>query len=189
MKNDFVSFYNKYGVDISTTYDEILKLGYDKIQSAIYTIAKIKKIIELCNYLEEKQKNNNDDNDKLKIFLLVSHGEIAARLIINGKATSKELVEEFCGKKFDYLISGDYGSCQTLSPPNTLSAIRNEYVHHGDFTEKIFKKSSQGFPGISSCSSEIKGKVEHISIDFNICYVDFIKKYCECLKDILLKYT
>jgi len=197
-KEDFVKFFQKYKADISKIYDQLLSLEYNDMQPAIYTLAKIKRIIELCNYLEEQQRTKNDDNDKFKIFLLTSHSEIAARLIAKPNRSSQALVNKFFKsvkkkENLNNLIKGIYNAASELQAADTLYAIRNEYAHQGNFTGKIFQPADEDddYTNCMYCLSKINEtdeKVMHISIEFTIKYEKFLEIYCKALQNLLSEY-
>ncbi|EKD43178.1 MAG: hypothetical protein ACD_72C00418G0009 [uncultured bacterium] len=198
MKKDFVSFFQIYQSDISKIYDQVCQLQYIHLQPVIYTLAKIKKIIELCNYLED-QKKSGEDTDKLKIFLLTSHSEIAARLITNKNRSSKDLINSFFNlikkeSQLDSLIRGRVKEpFLILSAADTLYAIRNEYAHQGNFTSNVFQHENMAIhiniPSI--CSSKIKetdDKTTIINVECKIAYRKFLELYCRALQKLLTKY-
>lgn len=196
MKEDFVSFFQKYKSDTAEIYDKLCQLQYEDLQPAIYTLAKVKKIIELCNYLEE-QKTSGEDTDKLKIFLLTSHSEIAARLITEEDQSSKDLVNKYFKSikkesKLDTLIRGRVKNPHLiLLAADTLYAISNEYAHQGNFTGNVFQHESSRAALISSCSSKIYEtdiKPKDIAVEYKVTYKKFLELYCKALQNLLSMY-
>ncbi|MFA5158588.1 MAG: hypothetical protein WC451_05400 [Patescibacteria group bacterium] len=144
-------FFKRFGIEIEAVYHSLFSLDYDYIQPVIYLIGKIEKIMEVCDFLDTLAKNNHDDVDKIKIFQLVSHAEIAINTFSANTASMNkgDLVDAFfepVKDKLQYTLQLSIDDTKKLSKINQqitssriLYKLRNEYAHQGNFIGKIFK--------------------------------------------------
>ena len=191
-------FFMRFGVSISDEYSGILSVGYDKSQVAVYLIAKIEKAIAICDFLDSLASENNEDVDKIKIFHLISHAEIAMNTF-SKNGSGAELIDQFfkpVDDKLQYTLRLVFNPKvmkklsdlnHNISASRVLYKMRCEYAHQGNFTGKVFlpdeSKSKDG-DWYSFCFDwDIRGQCPmQVSAQTKLTYTEFLTIYFSALK-------
>ena len=147
-KEEVVLFFKRFGIEFDDIYNRILLLKYEQLRTVCFLLSKIRKIIDICDFLDQKAKLCKWDVDVMKIYLLISHAEIAMR-DFGGRDENKKLVENFFNpvvkeSKLNYKIRLSLGGFpmdnkRSLIGTQILYKMRCEYVHEGNYTGKIFR--------------------------------------------------
>lgn len=190
-------FFRRFGVEINQLYKKLFDLDYDYIQPIIYLIGKIEKVMEVCDFLDTLAKNNHDDVDKIKIFQLISHAEIAINTFSTKTASMNkgDLVDSFfepVKDKLQYslqLSSDDTNKLskikQQVTPSRILYKLRNEYAHQGNFTGKVFKSETDEGKVLNGFSFDWdipKAQPIDVSGLTRLTYAQFLKIYFSAFK-------
>jgi len=182
-KNKIVLFFQRFNIDVSSIYDHILGMDYERMQVLYYLLGKIDKAVKICDFLDYLKINNNEDVDVIKIYILVSHAEITSNNL-KGKGIGVELVRKFFSpveSDLKYEIIPNYLSKKIQKNINfvdILYKIRCEYTHEGNYTGIIFKKEENNVSNIFYFKydedKELSGKC-------NITYKEFLNIFMKTL--------
>jgi len=194
-KKSVLAFFKRFNQEnFEGIYNKIISLkNHDDAREIFYLIAKIIRIIEICDFLDKEKAEKNHDIDEIKIYLLISHSEIAARLVSSGDGAS--LVKKFFQSEkteLNYKIHASYEEKdkegklikKILDASYFLYLVRCDYTHNGNFTGNIFRTGDCGKFYVFD-ATEI-GK--NISVEFNLSYNDFMNVYVKALVEIIEKY-
>jgi len=183
-KDKVVKFFSKSDLNIADIYDHITSLNYDKMQVICYLLNKIMKVIKICDFLDTLEKREHADVDVIKIYLLISHAEIAMN---NFKIKDKkvEMVKKFFDPVIDkyslnYKIKMSLESIEdvgTMSFSEILYKIRCEYTHEGNYTGKIFKKTDDDYSNLFRFRSNNKD----VHGECNLTYQKFLNIFMDAL--------
>ncbi len=184
IKDKIVKFFSKYDLNIVDVYDHITNLNYDKMQAISYLLSKVIRVIKICDFLDALEKKEHADVDVIKIYLLISHAEIAMN---NFKVKDKKI--EMVKKFFDPVID-KYGlnykikiSLESIKDVGKMSfseilyKIRCEYTHEGNYTGKIFKKTDDDYHNLFRFRSNNKD----IHGECNLTYREFLNIFMDAL--------
>lgn len=198
------NFFRRFNIEIRDIYNNIFTLDYDRIQSVMYLIGKIEKMVAICDFLDTLAENNKADVDKIKIFQLVSHSEIAMNTFNTSPTniTKGCLIDKFFEPVKDRL---QYTLRLSIDDTNSLSKIkqitsasrilyklRNEYAHQGNYTSKVFKSNvvSKNTYNCFSFDWDLgKGQTVFVDAETNLTYYEFLDIYFSALKKHLENYT
>lgn len=187
-KNEIVKFFSRFDLDFTDIYDHITSLDYDKMQVICYLLSKVKKAIQICDFLDGLKKKEHADVDVIKIYLLISHAEIAMNNFkIEG--TKIEMVKKFfdpvvdkCGLNYKIKISPGntedvMEDVRGMLAPEILYKIRCEYTHEGNYTGKIFKD-----PG-DDCPNQLRFRSNDKDVfgECNLTYQEFLNIFMDAL--------
>ena len=182
-KNEIVLFFQRFSLDFGDIYDHVTSIDYDRMQILCYLLSKIDKAIKICDFLDDLNKNNHEDVDVIKIYILISHAEITSRSL-KENGTKVELVRKFFNSvesELKYRIVPNYLSDvkiqKDLDFVDILYKIRCEYTHEGNYTGRIFKKNEDK----SSLLFNFKDGKEELSGICGITYKEFINIYMRAL--------
>lgn len=191
-KGEIVKFFSRFDLDITDIYDHITSLDYDKMQVICYLLSKVRKAIQICDFLDTLEKKEHADVDVIKIYLLISHAEIAMN---NFEIEDRkiEMVKKFFDPAIDkyglnYKIRISLGSIEdtgSMSSPEILYKIRCEYTHEGNYTGKIFKK-----PG-DDCQNLFRFKSDNKDIhgECNLTYQEFLNIFMDALVENIKNFS
>lgn len=187
-KNEIVKFFNRFDLDVTNIYDHITSLDYDKMQIICYLLSKIRKAIQICDFLDILKKKEHADVDVIKIYLLISHAEIAMN---NFQIEDRkiEMVKKFFNPVIDkyglnYKIKISLGNTEDVMEDmggmlasEILYKIRCEYTHEGNYTGKIFKD-----PG-DDCSNQLRFKSNDKDVfgECSLTYQEFLNIFMDAL--------
>lgn len=187
-KKDVVSFFNQFEVETNTIYEHITNIDYNRMQIICYLLSKIKKVIKICEFLDNLEKNDHEDVDVIKIFLLISHAEITMRNF-GEKETKLKLV-----KKFFEPINSDLKcrikptSLTIMKNPSivdfidVLYKIRCQYAHEGEYIGRIFKENKDDkYSNIFPFKDNMKQDKDWFFGECGITYLEFLKLYIQAL--------
>jgi hypothetical protein len=204
---DIARFFNQFGVDFKSTYEKLFELPYDDIQPVIYLLGKMQKMAGICAYLNERAEKHHEDVDKIKLFHLISHAEIAMKVLGGVKSTNAKRVEEYFQPvrlKLCYRLrlSSSISDTHTLNElgeditaPSILYKLRCEYAHQGNYLGRIFRKqhSDEKTYCMSSFEWDLKvGKdreLRSVDMETNFTFDEFIQIYFEALREHIDNYT
>ncbi|MCK5475263.1 MAG: hypothetical protein KAI71_01600 [Candidatus Pacebacteria bacterium] len=190
-KGEIVDFFNKYVQDVSELYDFLICLDYKKQQRIFYLLSKIRKVIKICDFLDSLKKEKNEDVDKIKIFLLISHAEITINTFyqkdVNNNSSHRELVKKFFAPivdryGLDYKVRitiDDINKIKDATFSSIFYDIRCEYVHKGNYTGIIFKNEKS-----EDCAYNFfffEKKSQTINGECKLTYKEFINIYLDAL--------
>ncbi|OGH77474.1 MAG: hypothetical protein A2224_03730 [Candidatus Magasanikbacteria bacterium RIFOXYA2_FULL_40_20] len=190
-KEEVVLFFQGFGLDVNDLYDQIIMRGYEKMQKVCYFLSKIRKVADICDFLDKKAVECRWDVDVMKIFFLISHAEIAMQNF--GKTGKKaDLVKEFFGpvvEKYDLNNNIKLSLSEIISnreinfgASEILYKIRCEYTHEGNYTGRIFKTTIE--PNEEHVGNMISFKINNSEILCGECYLtyeQFLVIYMEAL--------
>lgn len=202
--NDVTYFFSDFGIDFKSVHEQLFDLHYDDIQPVMYLFGKIQKAIGICTYLDGQAQKNNEDVDKIKLFQLTSHAEIAMKVLNEADTTNQKRIEGFFEpivSKLQYRLRLSIDDVSTLSKLNEdisassiLYKLRCEYVHQGDYLGNVFRiPSSDKRVYISSSfkwdlkKSKTKKPLQ-VFMETNLAYNEFMQLYLEALKEHISKY-
>jgi hypothetical protein len=185
-KERVVSFFSRFNIDLNEFYDEITDLNYNEMQIIVYLISKIEKAIKICDFLDKLEKNEHDDVDVVKIYMLISHAEIAINNF-QWQGGKKEMVERYFEpvvKKFglNYKVRLGLGAVEkygSMSCSEIFYKIRCEYTHEGNYTGKIFKNKNDDAFLYNIFGFTIKG--EYVTGECNLTYESFLNIFMDAL--------
>jgi len=183
-KQEIVKFFNRFGLDISNLYNHVTSLDYNKMQTICYLLSKIDKAVKICDFLDTLEKDNNEDIDVIKIYILISHAEITSRSF-KKKGSKIELVKHFfhpVESKLKYKIMPSLSyrmKTPSIDFADILYKIRCEYTHEGNYTGRIFKRDSDDPQ--SHLLIRFKDGEEELFGECGITYKDFLNIYMEAL--------
>lgn len=177
-KNEIVKFFSRFNLDVADVYDHVTSLDYNKMQVICYLLSKVGKAIKICDFLDDLKKKEHADVDVIKIYLLISHAEIAMNNL-GIKDKKIEMVKKF----FDPVVtrSGLYYKIRmdsgNTSSPEILYKIRCEYTHEGNYTGIIFKQ-----PG-DDCSNLFRFRSGNKDVygQCNLTYQEFLNIFMDAL--------
>lgn len=185
-KDEIVKFFNRFNLDVSSLYDDVMGLDYDRTQIICYLLSKIDKAIKICDFLDTLERDNHEDVDVIKIYILISHAEITARSF-QVKGSKIELVKKFfepVKEELRYRIIPSLSSerkTPDLDFADILYKIRCEYTHEGNYTGRIFKRDSDDPK--SYLLIRFKDGNEELFGDCGITYGDFLNIYMKALTE------
>ena len=184
-KNEIVSFFERFGLRVSSLYEEVTNSRYDKMQIVCYLLSKIKKAIKICDYLDILEKEEHADIDAIKIFFLIAHAEITMNNF--GLRDSKSiLVSNFfkpvmVKHRLNYRMRISLENIKEvggMSFSDILYKIRCEYAHEGNYTGKIFMtKKEEGV--VNAFSFKSGGK--DVFGECGLTYLELVNVYMEAL--------
>ena len=186
---DVKNFFSRFDIDIKHSYKKLFSLNYDKVQSVIYLIGKIQKVMAVCDFLDDLAKQKQDV-DKIKIFYLISHTEIAMNTFSHG-GNKADLVKKYFNPVMDKLECSLRLSIESQGLVSTekigssadviLYKLRNEYVHQGNFTGKIFHSESEDNKAykLFTFDWDLQGKGNTINVtgETKLTYNQFLNIY------------
>jgi hypothetical protein len=182
-ENNIYLFFKRFDLDFREIYKHVINIDYHRMQIICYLLSKIDKAIKICDFLDGLEKNNNEDVDVIKIYILVSHAEIVSRSL-GKKGTNLELVKEFFNPvepAFKYKIRPSLTNKITINMDfaDILYKIRCEYTHEGNYTGKIFlrKREEENIFNIFN----FKHNDESFSGCCSLIYKEFIDIYMKAL--------
>ena len=178
-KSEIVLFFQRFNLDLNNIYDHIMNIDYDRMQVLCYLLSKIDKAVKICDFLDDLEKNNHEDVDVIKIYILISHAEITSRSL-GEKRTNLELVRKFFSPvEFDlkYKIIPNYSSNRDINFVDILYKIRCEYTHEGNYIGRIFKRDEDNY----SLVFIFRDKKEELSGICGITYKEFLNIYMRAL--------
>ncbi|GAI17913.1 unnamed protein product [marine sediment metagenome] len=184
-KNDedkISSFFKRFNLDVRDLYKHVTSIDYDRMQAVCYLLSKIDKAIKICDFLDTLEKDNHEDVDVIKIYILISHAEITSRSL-GKKGTKIELVKEFFSPVESSLKYRIKPSLTDKKTPNVnfadiLYKIRCEYTHEGNYTGRIFKKKEDG---THSLLIRFKSGNKDFYGECGLTYKEFINIYMKAL--------
>ncbi len=183
-KEEIVKFFSRFNLDVNGLYDNVMGLDYDRMQIICYLLSKIDKAIKICDFLDTLERDNHEDVDVIKIYVLISHAEITSRSF-QAKGTTIELVKKFfepIKEELRYRIIPSLSTNRTtpdLDFADILYKIRCEYTHEGNYTGRIFKRDSDDPKSyLLIC---FKDGDEELFGDCGITYKDFLNIYMKAL--------
>jgi len=196
------SFFLRFGVEIDCQGLGLFDLDYEDIQPAAYLIAKLRKIISICDFLDSRAKEHNEDVDKIKIFHLISHAEIVMNVLCDATRNNAEKVDDFFVPVDSQL---QHSLCLTISDNSQLTSqgqvtsssrilykLRCEYAHQGNFTGKVFRRDSaeDHVYNYFAFYWDLPGSRTKVfaSAETNLTYYDFLNIYFTAFKNHLAKY-
>jgi hypothetical protein len=181
-EDEISSFFRRFNLDVKDLYKHIMSIDYDRIQAVCYLLSKIDKAIKICDFLDTLERDNHEDVDVIKIYILISHAEISSRSL-GKKGTVIELVREFftpVESSLKYRIKPGLTDKKTpnLNFADILYKIRCEYTHEGNYAGRIFKRKEDG-----TCSLSIRFKSGNKNFygECGFTYEEFINIYMEAL--------
>ncbi|MEK7576162.1 MAG: hypothetical protein AAB482_00540 [Patescibacteria group bacterium] len=187
-------FFKRFNVDIKHVYKYVMGINYEKMQTICYLLSKIDKAIKICDFLDALEKNNHEDVDIIKIYILISHAEITSRNF--GERGEKiALVKKYfepVESKLKYKIKPSFGidgQVPDMNFADVLYKIRCEYTHEGSYTGRIFKRVVDDANG-SLFSFKANGKILYGQC--GISYKEFLEIYMKALFEnikIFSRYT
>jgi len=188
-EDKIASFFERFNLDVRDLYKHLMSINYDRIQIVCYLLSKINKAIRVCDFLDELEKNNPEDVDVIKIYILVSHAEISSRSL-GKKGKAIELIKEFFNPvasslkhKIRSSLVNKKGS--NLSFADILYKIRCEYTHEGNYTGSIFKiKEDERFLWIRFKSGD-----KYLYGECHLTYKEFVKFYMEALIENIKEFS
>lgn len=176
-KNDLVASFKRFNLDISDIYNQVMSIDYNRMQEICYLLGKIDKAIKICDFLDILERDNHEDVDIIKIYILISHAEITSRSF--GKGGPKiDIVKNFFSpvKSFlEYKIIPTFPS--TMDFADILYKIRCQYVHEGEYLGKIFKENKLSVNNIFT----FKDYDKELGGSCGITYKEFIDIYIKAL--------
>ncbi len=182
-KNKIVLFFQRFNIDISNLYDHIMSIDYDSMQVLCYLLSKIDKAIKICDFLDDLEKNNHEDVDVIKIYMLISHAEITSKSL-KQNGTKVELVRKFFNpveSDLKYKIIPNYLADTKIQGDinfvDLLYKIRCQYTHEGNYTGRIFKRNEDNNPLLFL----FKDKEKDLSGICGITYKEFLNIYMKAL--------
>lgn len=183
-KDEISIFFKRFGLDVEELYDHITSIDYDRMQTTCYLLSKIDKAIKICDFLDTLERDNHEDVDVIKIYILISHSEITSRSF-SKKGSKIELVKQFFNPvesklKYKIMLSLSY----RMKTPNMdfadiLYKIRCEYTHEGNYTGVIFKRFGEDPKSVKGFSFSDNGK--QLFGECGITYKEFLGIYMEAL--------
>ena len=187
-KDFIVSLFKRFNLDVIDLYAKVISCSYDRMQAICYLLSKIGKVIKICDFLDTLEKENHEDVEVIKIYLLISHAEIASRTFgVVGKkdVLVKEFFDPIVDKyKLNYKIRLSLGKLprdpkDDLLATDILYKIRCEYAHEGNYTGRIFRKAeteSMVYNGFS-----FKHSNSQIMAECSLSYTDFLNIFMDAL--------
>lgn len=185
-KEEIIKFFSRFDLDASVLYDNVMELDYDRMQTICYLLSKIDKAIKICDFLDTLERDNHEDVDVIKIYVLISHAEITSRSF-QVKGTKIELVKKFfepVKKELKYRIIPSLSpdrKTPDLDFADILYKIRCEYTHEGNYTGRIFKRDDDNPK--SYLLIRFKDGNEELFGDSGITYKDFLNIYMKALTE------
>lgn len=199
------NFFAEYGVDFKATYEQLLDLTYDDIQPVRYLLGKMQKAIGVCKYLDDLAQKNGEDVDKIKLFQLISHAEIAMKVLDGVSSTNNKRVDEYfepVASKLRYRLRLGIADTNALSKlgedtsaPSILYKLRCEYAHQGNYLGSLFRTPSsvKGVYKLSSFEWDLKTaksrELRRVSMETNLTYDEFMHLYFVALKEHVCRYV
>lgn len=179
-KNQICSFFKRVNLDVKDLYEHVTDIDYDRMQVVCYLLSKIDKAIKICDFLDTLERNNHEDVDVIKIYILISHAEITSRSL-KVKGSKISLVKHFFKPvkgSLKYKIIPSISTSEkipNLDFADILYKIRCEYTHEGNYTGRIFKKD--GDQSEVSLLITFKDGEEELSGECGIAYKEFVNLY------------
>lgn len=199
---DLKNFLLRFGVEIDCIALGLFNLPYDDIQPVMYLIAKIRKVMLICDFLDTLTKDHNEDVDKIKIFYLISHAEIAMNTLGDASRNKAEKVDNFFASAIErlryllHLTIDDntwlISQGENTSPSRILYKFRCEYAHQGNFTQKVFKRADAEdylYNSFSLYWDLPKNSTQKLVCgETKLTYEQFLNIYFYALKEHLVSY-
>ena len=197
-----VLFFSCFAVNVKDVYKRFFSLTYDDMQPIIYLVGKIQKVMAVCGFLDDLAKQGQDI-DKIKVFYLISHAEIAMNTFPHHGKNKADLVKEYflpvisslkysfrLSSKSQKLVSGEKNGS---SADSILYKLRNEYAHQGDFTGRVFRQDSGSDKTTYhrfdfDWDLQGKGKMVRACGETNLTYRQFLNIYFSAFKSRLEEY-
>jgi len=182
-QDEVVTFFERFNLDVRKQYRYLTTIEYDRMQVVCYLLAKIRRAIKICDFLDTLEKDNYEDVDMVKLYLLISHAEITTRSL-EQKGKDQELVEKFFSpveSELKYKIMPSLSTRvanKNVSFAYILYKLRCEYTHEGNFTGKIFKKISHGS---ATLLFPFKVNTETLYGECELTYKEFLDIYMKAL--------
>lgn len=147
--SNVVAWFARFNIDAADVYNHVVNnTDYDTAQAVCYLLSKLDNAVKLCDFLDTLERDNNKDVDVIKIYLLISHAEIASRSL-GGRGNGQELVRAFfapVAPELQYRIKPTLASGGMIPDQDAafiLYKIRCEYTHEGNYTGKIFQRDGE----------------------------------------------
>lgn len=182
-KDEIVTFFKRFNLDISDLYDHITSLDYEKMHTILYLLSKFDKAIKICDFLDTLEKNNHEDVDVIKIYILISHAEITSRSF-GEKGAKIDLVKKYfkpVEADLRYRIIPSISSSRktpSIDFADILYKIRCEYTHEGNYLGRIFKRDEDG---AFSLLIRFKDGQKELFGECGITYKEFLNIYMTAL--------
>lgn len=183
-KEERATFFKRFDSDFGDVYDHLMSLEYDKIQAVCYLLSKLDKAIKICDFLDTLERDNNEDVDVIKIYILISHAEITSRslgelgasiALVNNFFSPVESILKF---KIRPSITSFVQKTASMNFADILYKIRCEYTHEGNYTGKIFKNKREG---ASTNIFSFKSNDETVMGECDVTYKEFLDIYMNAL--------
>lgn len=184
-KNDedkISSFFKRFNLDVRNLYKYVTSIDYDKMQAICYLLSKIDKAIKICDFLDTLKRDNHEDVDVIKIYILISHAEISSRSL-GKRGVAIELIKEFFSPvesslKYKIMPGLSDKKISNLNFADILYKIRCEYTHEGNYIGRIFKRKEDG---TYSILIRFKCGNKDFYGECGLSYEEFINIYMEAL--------
>lgn len=195
-------FFLRFGVEIDCLVLGVFDLGYDDIQPVAYLIAKLRKMISICDFLDSRAVEHNEDVDKIKIFHLIQLAEVAISDLYGATGNNAVKIDRFFTpvvSRLQYslrLAISDTNQLskqdQDTSPSQILYKLRCEYAHQAQFTGKVFKRDSAEeyvYYGFSfDWDLPVTRSQINVHAETKLTYNEFLNIYFTAFKDHLVGY-
>ncbi len=152
-EDKIILFFKRFNIDVKDLYRHVTKIDYDRMQIICYLLSKIDKAIKICDFLDTLARDNNEDVDIIKIYILISHAEITSQSF---KKTGRkiDLVKKYfetVKESLKYKIIPNFlpdREIPAMDFTDILYKIRCDYTHEGNYTGRIFKNDNDGADSI-----------------------------------------
>jgi hypothetical protein len=193
-KNDgdrISSFFGRFDLDVRDLYKHITSIDYDRMRAICYLLSKIEIAIRICDFLDTLERDDYEDIDIIKIYILISHAEITSRSL-GEKGAKIDLVKKFFSPVESNLkdritpnLPPD-GKALNMNFADILYKIRCEYTHEGNYTGRIFKRREDG---TRSLLIRFKNGNKDFYGECGLIYKEFINIYMEALIENIKKFS
>ena len=172
--------------------NKIIELNYNNFYDVNNAFGKLDKALQICDFLKKlSYAKPPQDTEKIIITILVSCAEAIYKINKPEEDINENLIKGFFKPVQSKLKGKIKGHTETKMPYNktfdsteVIYLIRNDYIHNGNFTGKVFRlnsseKKSYNHGLFYYYEKENKNKLIQVFSSINLSYLEFINIFLE----------